>query len=323
MSARQLFQNVLVSSPVQLKAIPGYSPDIDLSADKFVEVLSHYTFHEEYQCALTRCHKWHKDGYVCVFESGAIGNVGHVCARKWIGSSFDIGLNRYQQEIARPHLLSTLTIAKAHAAEQLRQCDELRQIAQDFIRCKRGFSRNFPAIWNLLSAPQNGIEYQVFHSKTEIEIEKQEDGSETRRSKMISERLGAIRGIRALRENVLILINDLKRDLDEILKSNITQELSWNELNHLFNLSSAIERKLTDARRWVGDTQLFRSSETENLIRRLQGSPDIEREASRFSFANVEIVEGSKFTSAKNFQPAHGPNRKERRRLAAMRPMLP
>lgn len=112
MSARQLFQNVLVSLPVQLKAIPGYSPDIDLSEDNFVEVLSHYTFREEYQCALARCHKWHKDGYVCVFESGAIGNVGHVCARKWIGSSFDIGLNRYQQEIARPQLHRPLQLQK-------------------------------------------------------------------------------------------------------------------------------------------------------------------------------------------------------------------
>lgn len=323
MSARQLFQNVLVGSPAQLKAIPGYSPDIDLSNDKFVEVLSHYTFREEYQCALSRCHKWHKDGYVCVFESGAIGNVGHVCARKWIGSSFDIGLNRYQQEIARPQLLATLTTAKANAHVQLRQCDELREIAQDFILFKRGFSRNFPKIWNLLSTPQSGIEYQVFNSRTVTAIEQNEDGSEVSRSKIVSERLGTIKGIRALRENVLALVNDIKRGLEEILKSNGTHEASWKELNQLINISSAIELKLADARRLVRDSQIFRSSDNEKLIRRLQGNSELEMEASRFLFAIVETIEVAPSNSVKKSPPAQSLNRKERRRLAALRPKLP
>jgi hypothetical protein len=323
MSARQVFQNVLVRSPQELKTIPGYSPAIDLSDEKFVEVLSHYTFREEYQCALTSCHKWHKDGYVCVFESGAIGNVGNVCARKWIGSSFDEGLNRYQREIARPQLLSKLTIAKTAVPALLRQCVELRQAAQDFIPCKSGFRNNFPLIWNLLQAPQNGMEYQVVHSKNLVVTEKHEDGSEISRSKIVSERLGVIRGIRALRENVLILINGLDQDLDEILKSSVTQELSWNELNRLVNVSSVIERKLIDARGLVRDVQLFRTPETENLIRRLQGNPDLEKEACRFSFAIAEADDGSRLNSAKRVEGTHRPNRRERRRLAAMRPMLP
>ena len=227
MSARQRFQNVLVSSPQELKSIPGYSPEIDLTQDKFVEILSHYTFRDEYQCALTGCHTWHKEGYVCVFESGAIGNVGRVCARNWIGSSFDEVLHRYQREIARPELLSKLAIAKADVPARLRQCDELRQAALDFITFKNSLRCAFPVVWRVLNAPQNGIAYQVMHSKTVTEIEEQEDGSIRSRSKIVSEKLGTIRGIRALRENGMELINSINRDLASIANSGGPQELTW------------------------------------------------------------------------------------------------
>lgn len=68
-----------VSSPGELKTLPGYVSQINPKMVGLRRIIWPYHFRSELQCALTNCRAHHKEGVIVELEDGSISNIGHVC----------------------------------------------------------------------------------------------------------------------------------------------------------------------------------------------------------------------------------------------------
>src|ERR1700694_4434214 len=116
MSARQLFQGVLILSPNDFSKLPGYIDDFDPFDDPIESIEYHYEFQSLFRCSNLRCHQQHGDGFLVRLKSNLLSNVGWVCASK-ADAGFDHKVNQFFQERQIPLLRAQLSALKNAASD--------------------------------------------------------------------------------------------------------------------------------------------------------------------------------------------------------------
>ena len=291
MSARQEFQHYLVSHPSDFFRIPGYSPLVDPSRDTFKDVLAHHNLTMLAKCSLKPCRQNYRDGFLVIWESGAISNIGHCCAERFVGKEiWDKKVNAYRLEIALPHLRAEIVTRKMAVTHTRRQLQEIRDTIIHFSKMKMRFEKVFPHLFFVLCKASTGDSFRV-----ERQIEKSieivtKDGEPTGRWRTAyeSQVIGTVEGIYCLRERVLgLLSTEALAALDDVERVPPGSS-SFERLSLLKQRFDQIQATIPRLRRWLSAAQRFFSPETETLIRGIPGDRNLEAETREFRFSVLE-----------------------------------
>lgn len=313
MSARQTFQDLIIQQPSDFSRIPGYVAKIDHTKEVFEDVLSHHRFKHYSKCSLLACGTPYKDGYVLLWQSGAISNVGNCCAKKYLGAGFTDRLEKYQQEREMPRLMSRLQISKQQASGYRKQADSLRNNLQELAEKKRAFERLFPNVWSTLVKSFKENVYPVVIVRESYATIYNDQNEDTGRKRLQHEesKVGEIRGLEYLRKHALpILTTQVYEVLDQIEKVNFGS-MSFKALYALSIETNSIDEGLAEATRLAKFGNAFFSKQTMLLINQLQGNSILEKEARTFNLTTLVACEQivAKRESKKPL------NRKERREI--------
>jgi len=309
-SARQQFQAYIVADPIELAGIPGYCPFVDPKGDVLLDVVSHHHFKRLAKCSLKGCGQNYYDGYLVVWRSGRISNIGHCCAEAHIGKDvWDKKVNDYRQQVALPHERAEVVTRKLRSTILRRRLESLRSLAVQLVERKVAFEICYPRLFALFARETLGDRFVVFNDVEEkIEIE-DEDGKPTGKYRFEYRRieLARVDGVSCLREHAASLFGSatyaaLDRVDDVTPHSETFQNLS--RIRQDFDLA---EQNIQRLDRWVSAAQRLFSHESEASIRQL-ATAGIAAEARTYSLASLQRIHSQERSQQRP------PSRKERRR---------
>lgn len=292
MSARPLFEHYVVKSPREMRQVVGYVDDVDHAVEQFEDVLSHHHFSEFVRCSISSCHTQYKEGYLLLWQSGLVSNVGNCCAKKYLGEKFTSRLDEYQRKHAIPRLQSQLSHIKQGIGHLRLQLESLRQDARDLALQKRALRANFPVLFDFLDsqARSSGDDFPVQVVRLVETPELDETGKPTGRisRKYQVDNIGRLSGLSAIRESALDIVQQIVEPVLIRLEKTETATSSFSVLSELFTDASGLDSRLAEIARILASGRRLFSDETDSLIRKMQGSQSLERECRRYTRTALE-----------------------------------
>jgi hypothetical protein len=287
MSARQLFQGVLILSPNDFSKLPGYVDNFDPTDDPIETIEYHYEFQSQFRCSNSRCHQQHGDGFLVRLRSALLSNVGWVCASK-ADAGFDHKVNQFFQQRQIPQLRAQLWALKNAASDYGRKLKEVELSAWTLIGKKRVLQKAFPVVFETLTKNQNKEVFKVTKIVHERRLTIDQFGKEKEAIVPVEHVVAEIDGIRFLRESLGTLltehINPAVRELQEARPDAMT----YSQLSKCFSKAQAIDEWLGRAINLQRAGERLLSPATEGAIRKMDGSPFLQMEARRFSLRSLE-----------------------------------
>ena len=313
MSARQTLQDMIVQHPSEFLKIPGYASKIDHKVEVFEDVLTHHHFKQFAKCSIESCGTNYKDGYLLLWQSGAVSNVGNCCAAKYLGEKFTNRLERYQQERELPRLKAQLVSFKLMASGYRGKAESVRAKLGELALKKRALEKKYPLLWKELVLNFRERSYEVTYTQETEEPIFNDEGEDTGRTRLKREirQLGEIRGLEYLREHPLAsLQTHVFNTLDRIEKASLG-DMSFKMLHLLGVDAMGIDHSLANAEQLANAGEVFFSKNNAQLIRKIQGSRFLEVEARAYEPSRQEL---------ENLGPSCAPirkalSRKEKRAL--------
>jgi hypothetical protein len=288
MSARQLFQGVLIASPADFSKLAGYIDDFDPSQDPIDLIEYHYEFPGEFRCSNAHCHQQHRDGFLVRLKSTLLSNVGWVCASK-ADAGFDHKVNQFFQERQIP-LLRAQVLALKHASPSYEaKLGEIENAAWPLIKQKRAFQKLFPSIVELLSKNQYADSFSVTRTIREKHSVVDQYGKEKEVFVPTEEVIAQVSGIRFLRESLGPIITELIRPALQQLQGSQPATMSYPQLRKCFSNAQNIDEWLELAIQLQRAGERLMSQESEAAIKKLTGSATVQEEARRFALNSLQL----------------------------------
>ena len=307
--------------PQDVLNIIGANTSIDPERSPLKRIVQHYYVRPEIQCSLSRCHRWHNEGYIVELEDGRSTNVGHVCGKQF-GDKFAIEEQKYQEQILRPQLAQAISSSKKRLRELTQPIDELKQRAQLVSTRKSAFVSLFKSVIPELRRRAANRDSEVFESiirnNQELEDLLAANPFQNRDALRIKNILrGHIYGLRLFSENVFETITgSLSSPLEELIGLADPQSLSIRKLVEWDSWLRTLNEKISDASALVEDGEQFFTSGNFKLISLLPSPPEVKDGLSKLNLTALDSVMPSqvKVGDLQNMRLGKKPNRKEKRR---------
>lgn len=288
----------------EIRALPGYVPEIDPATAKIIKLLGWYTFRDEVACGRANCHQPHKTGYVCETEDGRVVQIGNVCGEEYFGDTFVRLKNELEEAKRRQSRRATL-------AEVLDRADEILDRAEDLKSRKYGaswvnrsctnFKREVPgevmehiirrartgdtAIKQLRRLTQDEVEIRRIAEARPIRV-----GGDEEEEVEIEETVAVIQGLEVWGGDLKsLVVDEIEEKLRELQRMDILQ-LPQRKLIEWAKWADSLPQLFERAEELVSAGRAFFTEENINNLKRLKLTPDSARAMRRIWWSPIDCA---------------------------------
>jgi hypothetical protein len=282
---------VRVSSWDDITQRPGFTAPLDPLQHKLKGIIGQYSFASDIPCGLSTCRTMHKNGYLVVTQSGHETNLGKDCGKNYFGVDFETMRNIYDRDYRAKEQRERLYSLQNQLDTWNKKLASVRAGAAGVdatwhkVRPFREIGKGVPnlvvqQLRSMLKAGTSILTIDRLATQEETERFEASQGRSVQRPHYVSQTLGEIQGLHALRDDMdlrSLFVLELEEPLSEFEKV-IVETLSSNELNRYAKWVSGLDAHFKTAMESLGAACIFLNSANLAILSKIL-TKDEDREA--------------------------------------------